>query len=387
MAEYNPIYSNILKLILSREYTEAVDYLISVGADPNQLNNEGYGILHEACSVDYIEIGSYLKLGANPNLANSKGITPLMVACSSMRIDAIKTLVKQGANVNALDSKGRNALSYFDNNIDAEPSFFKSDSDNDDNDNDSYYSSESSSNVDNVNALRFKTVSFLIRNKLDVNSIDHDGTNILHTLCKFSDDVKTARLLIDHKIDVNLADKNGYTPLHLAIRFYNNKLAKLLIPLSTNLNSVSYEGNYTPLTLGLAKGIQSDVIMMLIDSGANVKIADHKQKSPLHHSVKYQDNIEIPQKLIEAGADLNAVDHLGRTPLMRASYMNRFHHAELLLKSGASLFIEDNEGKSLINSDKYLPNRHNTTLRGITKMKKLIEPSNIDPLLSKGCYC
>ena len=58
------------------------------------------------------KIKQLLKDGANPNAANEKGKTALMYAVSNSYIPAVEILIAAGADVNARDNNGKNALMY-----------------------------------------------------------------------------------------------------------------------------------------------------------------------------------------------------------------------------------------------------------------------------------
>ena len=63
-----------------------------------------YAGLHEAAAKgDVAEIERLIKAGEKPNLQDSKSRTPLLVAAHLKQTEAVRTLLKLGANANAMD--------------------------------------------------------------------------------------------------------------------------------------------------------------------------------------------------------------------------------------------------------------------------------------------
>jgi len=63
---------------------EALEYLISVGADPKYMDHTGHTLLHYACRYGSLEIAEYLvSLGLNPEQRDQYQHTPFIEACSS----------------------------------------------------------------------------------------------------------------------------------------------------------------------------------------------------------------------------------------------------------------------------------------------------------------
>lgn len=69
----------------------------------------------------------------------------------------------------------------------------------------------------------------------------------------------------------------------------------------------------TPLFYVSAKGAK-DIARILIDSGADVSLANNVSELPLHVAAR-NGSKEIIKMLIDAGADVNASNNAGQTPL------------------------------------------------------------------------
>jgi len=95
--------------------------LVQAGSGLNLANFDGRTPLHmavevaENLSVDTANkmVTLLLRHGANPNVGDQSGITPLHVASELGIVPLIEALVEEGgANVNAVDEEGENALFY-----------------------------------------------------------------------------------------------------------------------------------------------------------------------------------------------------------------------------------------------------------------------------------
>ena len=88
-------------------------------------------------------------------------------------------------------------------------------------------------------------------------------------------------------------------------------------------------------------------VIAVLDKGANINITDHKGKTALHRAAQagFQ---EITQVLIERGAKLDAQDDDGETPLFDAVKAGRAVTVRLLLEHGASRTAENRRGKTAL---------------------------------------
>jgi ankyrin repeat protein len=101
-----------------------------------------------------------------------------------------------------------------------------------------------------------------------------------------------------------------------------------------------------------ASGGHLDVARILIECGADVKVADDAGETPLHGTMEYIDYkladtyFDAIQFLLEQGADVDAQNHAHSTPLHRASYYGSPKAAQLLLRFGANVQVRNNEGRT-----------------------------------------
>jgi ankyrin repeat protein len=96
----------------------------------------------------------------------------------------------------------------------------------------------------------------------------------------------------------------------------------------------------TPL-LRAIRHMQHDVILLLLDRGANVNTLDAQHPTPLHEASE-RGPLDVVQQLIDRGADINARNqHQGATPLHEASWSGKLAIIRLLIERGADVNSRD----------------------------------------------
>ena len=179
--------------------------------------------------------------------------------------------------------------------------------------------------------------------------------------------------LVEYFMDAGVpvdGNNQAESPLYVACETENIKCAKLL------------------LSKGAAVGVAISAIMqitssdvfyeffdLLVEHGADLNITDYSGSTPLHHSIKSENNIsfkkllsrgvslsvqcnhlctplhdalilgkvDIATLLIEAGCDLNAKEQMGYTPLHNAVRGSHDDIVQLLIRKGADISIKDSQ--------------------------------------------
>ena len=102
------------RLVLANRYFKFMRFFVKLGADVNQLDNEGRTPLSWAARNGHIEtVKALLKAGANVNQADRLGETPLYWAALNGHIETVKALLKAGAHVNQANRFGHTPFSFF----------------------------------------------------------------------------------------------------------------------------------------------------------------------------------------------------------------------------------------------------------------------------------
>ena len=95
--------------VAGEEQFEMAEYLLDNGADPVAKNDDGITPLHLAVYPEMIQL--LVRRGADINVRSNDGRTPLLVqAAEAEGYEAMEVLLKLGADANAKDSRGENAL-------------------------------------------------------------------------------------------------------------------------------------------------------------------------------------------------------------------------------------------------------------------------------------
>ncbi len=98
--------------------TECLEYLLSKGADPNIIGDEGRTVLFQACQSGDQQMGDerkvklLIKFGAHVDVADAMGRTTLMAAARAGSIDCQQALLEAGASEALVDNSGRTAADF-----------------------------------------------------------------------------------------------------------------------------------------------------------------------------------------------------------------------------------------------------------------------------------
>ncbi|XP_067650424.1 inversin-A-like [Haliotis asinina] len=99
-------------------YRDVCEFLVCMGANVSQVDDNGYNVLHWGCSGGHLDVVKYLLSLCILDI-NSRGLdgkTPLMEAVYGDYRDIVELLIRKGANVSQVDDFGENVLqnSYMD---------------------------------------------------------------------------------------------------------------------------------------------------------------------------------------------------------------------------------------------------------------------------------
>lgn len=115
---------------------------------------------------------------------------------------------------------------------------------------------------------------FLLKFRIDVNTIDKEGKTIFHKAA-FANDLEVMEKLLTKKVNLNIKDKQGRTALHHTQWKGNYKIARLLIAAGADINEPDYAG-FTILNYAAILG-HTKLVVVLILSG--VLMYNHNKKS------------------------------------------------------------------------------------------------------------
>jgi ankyrin repeat protein len=202
--------------------------LIHAGADATARDRQGRDALTMAVDRDDVDaIAALLK--SSPSLAGHAG-DALRFAAAENHLESLKTLVDNGVDVNAADSKGRTALAA---------AIEKGEPD---------------------------TIQFLIDHNADPNLKNPEGLTAL-MLAARRGQVDLVKALAEKSSNVNERGGQGETALLVAVRAHNAEAAKTLLEAGADVN-LDDADHATPLMAAASSG-DTDLVRLLLDKGAD----------------------------------------------------------------------------------------------------------------------
>ena len=268
-----------------------------------------------------------------------EGKTPLIIAVGNSYIDTAKILIENGANINAVDIEGWSALSYAINNGDIEIAklllenkvkikdelliaikspivesrinMMKLLIDNKANIN---YTDENGFNPLNIaiESGDMELTKFLITNGANVNSLMQDGVSLIgYAIAQNNMDL--LQMLIENGANVNYTNGDSWanTPLQTASRLGLDNVVRILLTRNVDINAVDINGNTALHTAALNS--QLSVVKLLLEKNPNLDIQNKVGNTALHLAV-ISGNIDIVGELVLKGANTRIRNNDGKYP-------------------------------------------------------------------------
>ena len=216
----------------------------------------------------------------------------------------------------------------------------------------------------------FELAECLLKGGAEIDCRDARGWSaLIHA--SFSGWKGIAEFLLDHGASVNLCTNEGWNALVVAYAYGHSEIVKLLqsrggkfgeqfakaalLQAYKNRNlllikrllgaGVSVNFQYDLKNTLLAQAAKDDEWVLvgdLLRAGANPNVRIDGQK-PIIDQAIVQGQIEVLKLLIESGASVN-VKYGYMSPILYASRHNRKDMVDMLIKSGACLEVEDEDG-------------------------------------------
>jgi uncharacterized protein len=325
-----------------------------------------------------------VKAGANPNLAQPEGETPLMTAARSGNPDAVKVLIKHGADVKPKESwRGQDALTWAagEGHLAAAQVLLASGAD------------VNARSIEGYTPLAFAArqghvamVTLLLDAGAHINDTTKPGLGAL-TLAIHNAHWDLAALLIEKGADPNIR-ASGSTPLHLAIQVRDPQVEFFDAPPSTNkrdgLDIVrmllergadpnarmtrQFPGVQAPMDMPLtgatpffiaAKSADVAVMRLLVAHGADPLATTDGKATPLMAAagVGYRQGASFRSEgealdavtlAFALGGDVNAANAIGFTALHGAAIRGANVIVKFLVEKGARLDARDKSGRTAL---------------------------------------
>lgn len=264
-----------LIIAVGNSYFETAKILIENGADVNSVDFEGWSALSYAVNNGDIEIAKLLLT----NKAKIKG--ELLLAIKSpiveSRIDMIKLLIDNKANINYTDDDGFTPLNIA------------------------------------IETGNMETVKLLITNGADVNGLMQDGVSLIgYAIAQNNMDL--LQILIENGANVNNTNGDSWadTPLMTASRLGLDNVVRILLSRNADINAVDINGNTALHTASLNS--QLSVIKLLLEKNPNLDIQNKVGNTALHLAV-ISGNIDIVGELVLKGANARIRNNDRRYPI------------------------------------------------------------------------
>ncbi|XP_059139282.1 putative ankyrin repeat protein RF_0381 [Physella acuta] len=248
-------------------------------------------------------IKSFLNNGANISAADDEGNTCLHIAAEFCSADVLELFVAHKADVNVQNVKGETPLMM-------------------------------ACRCGNVDAVRY-----LLSVEADVLLVNANKETALHYSIVTRHESIIITYLIENNVNKHARNCEGDTALHLAVKCCYENAVKSLVENGADVNEQNNKGN-TPLFFVRDKKI----IHYLKDDKTNINFQNVLGETALHRAY----NDEIALALLEMGVDKEIRTNKGHTALMYAADARRLSLTQLLIKHGARINVQDNEGRNAL---------------------------------------
>ncbi|XP_052102005.1 ankyrin repeat domain-containing protein 55-like isoform X2 [Mytilus californianus] len=256
-----------------------------VKSDPGVLeqdDGDGYKPLAHAIMMQQLQaVKRLVKMGANINAQDSKGRTGLAVAAYQGWYEGVVYLLRKGAKQNIADKSGRLPLHASTYNKDT------------------------------------RIVAALLKNLSHdaVNYSDNERMTAVQWSC-FHNRPQHVQLLLDHGADISVQDVDGKTPLHWAAQNGSSECCRIILLDITGATLVNYKDFSGKCALHYAAAAGNvDVIKLLADvENISIEPEDPDDRTPLHWAAAmgHQDCVSL---LLRLGVKPNSIDIDGNTPI------------------------------------------------------------------------
>ena len=324
-------------------HLEVVKYLVSISANIRARNNRGGTPLHEAAEKGHLEIVKFLdsngaEINAKANSENEiefhapKGtdtqgtkrifndFTPLHNAAFYGKLEVVKYLISQGAEVNAKTKDGKTALDI------AKERGWSEIVD--------YFSNSAEAPAEFTAAEQAEIDKFCATYGKDVKARYDGGKTLLHYAVDRGN-LAVVKYLVSQEADVNAKDKDRFTPLFAALDGQHVEVIKFLVSQGADLNAKARGDDITPLVIAAGRG-NLELAKLLISQGADVNMARNDGVTPLYEAV-WGGRTEMVKFLVSQGANLEACRNDGDTPLHLAAHRGYLEIAKFLVSHGAKV--------------------------------------------------
>lgn len=293
---------------LEKGYIEIAKELLHIGADPSYIH-DNYTLLHLASELGDVELVALIvSKGIDVNVKNIHGTTPILWASEANKIDVVKFLFEQKADINIASKSGTPfAIAHGPNK--------------------------------------------------DVVVISNDGGATAWHYASAKGSVEVMKFLQSINpdiIDLQMCDQsNQLTALWIASKLGHVNVVKWLAEERSNLNAIRQFDGRTALQEAVSNK-QLECVRELLKNGADINKQDNNGFTPLHEALSAETiDPSLVQTLVSFNPDFNIADSTGKSPLVLAEQnfpesLAWFEHPENISLEGIDISLA---GETHISSD------------------------------------
>ncbi|KAF7974088.1 hypothetical protein HWV62_13393 [Athelia sp. TMB] len=294
--------------------------------------------LYYACFTGSLQaVLTLVSNGADVNKAGCEAATrPLLIASSEGHLEIVNVLLEKGADINVKGGRYGTALQAASAGGHLEITKLLLENGADVNITGEFYGSALQ---EACKRGHLEIAKLLLENGADVTNLGGEYGSALQTASKRGH-LGIAKLLLENGADVNIAGGRYGSALQGASAEGHLEIAKLLLENGADVNMAG--GFYgSALQAASAEG-RLEIAKLLLENGADVSIAGGYYGSALQ-AASAGGHLEITKLLLENGADMNIVEGDYGSALVAASACQRVEIVKLLLENGADVNIVGGE--------------------------------------------
>lgn len=309
-----------LKIAVKSDYIDMIDIILKY-VSLSQDVKFGEELLQISVSNGYKTITKMLLskgVNVNNNICTNYDLTFLQIATMTDSFEMVKCLIEHGADVNAKNLMGLDALHFAVRNCNSE------------------------------------IVNLLIHHGADVLAEEIEGRMPIE-FAVANDDIKTAAVLIaTKKININRKVTGSFSLLHIAAQKGNLRMTKFLCEKGADMHIKNDYGS-KPIHHA-ARDAHIPVVEFYLDRGLDVNELAGPGKTLIHFAALSKDTHEMITYLYSKGADLNRKSYEGETPLDVAISKDHPNIVKVLVDLGAvsSAYIQNEAAATDAKISKYL---------------------------------
>lgn len=280
-----------------------------------------------------------LDAGAEVHAVDKKGRIALMLALSEGSVSCVGMLLDAGADVNALDAEGKDVWLYAESKksraLECVHLLLAAGAD-----------ADSGVSCFAGKDYAREIVRLLLDSGADVHAVNEVTGRTLLIETARTGDAESVKKLLAAGVSVNHTDHEGRSALSYAAEEGRRKCVISLLSYAAEVNAVDERG-CTALWYALMQG---HVVcgLRLIDAGADVHVVNSRSGRNLLSVAIERRDPELMKMLLAAGVEVNLLDRKGCTALMYAAENGCPECVSLLLKAGADVNYTNAHGENCL---------------------------------------